>query len=44
MNLYYVYIKGQYCNKCYIRIRKNVIEALKGFKNVHCIRLIQENY
>jgi len=30
-NLYYVYIKGQFVNKCYIRIRKNMNDALKCF-------------
>ena len=45
MNKYYVYIKGIFCNKCYIRIRKTKNEALKGFnkKDIHSITLIQEN-
>lgn len=45
LNLYYVYIKGQFTNKCYIRIRKNESEALKIFdkKSVSSIRLIKEN-
>ena len=45
MNKYYVYIKGIFCNKCYIRIRKTKNEALEGFnkKDIHSITLIQEN-
>jgi len=34
MNIYYVYIKGKYSNKCYIKYSNSIDKILSCFKNV----------
>ena len=32
--IYYVYVKGIYCNKCYIKYTNNIDKILKCFNDV----------
>jgi len=32
--IYYIYVKGNFCNKCYIKYTNNIKEIFKIFKNI----------